>query len=182
MSLQDTLEQLRQKIAGWMNRQHRLRQRRLRVVRLEDRRLPDASFAFIGDALTLQGFDGASEAVDVSFDAAADQFHFELSSGNWSAQDSTPLDPAVGIHGNVLTVSLSGLSSLQIQGTPDLKQVTDSGDAFTVHQLTITGNSAVTLDQANDFDHVNIESLSLTLHDSDDLQLEQLDVSVADAK
>ena len=169
MSLPNFLDRLREKIAVWMKRHYRLRQRQLKVVRLEDRRLPDASFALVGDALTVQTFDGATDAVDVSFDANTNEFQLELSSGTWLSENPGPLDPAVSLNGNVLTVALPSLSELQIHGPGTPIHITDSGNAFSVGQLTITGAADVVMDSANDFGSISIEADSLTLNDSDDL-------------
>ena len=152
MSLPNYLDRLREKIAVWMKRHYRLRQRQLKVVRLEDRRLPDASFALVGDILTVEAFDGATEAVDVSFDANSNEFQLELSSGTWLSENPGPLDPAVSLNGNVLTVALPSLSELQIHGSGTPIHITDSGNAFSIGQLTITGAADVVLDSANDID------------------------------
>ncbi|RLS73839.1 MAG: hypothetical protein DWI00_10050, partial [Planctomycetota bacterium] len=177
MSLPNYLDRLREKIAVWMKRHYRLRQRQLKVVRLEDRRLPDASFALVGDILTVEAFDGATDAVDVSFDANNNEFQLELSSGTWLSENPGPLDPAVSLNGNVLTVALPSLSELQIHGSGTPIHITDSGSAFSIGQLTIAGAADVVLDSANDIDSISIEADSLTLHDSDDLEISTLQVT-----
>ncbi|MCX7400043.1 MAG: hypothetical protein NT138_20430 [Planctomycetales bacterium] len=177
MSLPNYPDRLREKIAVWMKRHYRLRQRQLKVVRLEDRRLPDASFALVGDILTVAAFDGATDAVDVSFDANNNEFQLELSSGTWLSENPGPLDPAVSLNGNVLTVALPSLSQLQIHGSGTPIRITDSGSAFSISQLTITGAADLVLDSGNDIDSISIEAHSLTLHDSDDLDISTLQVT-----
>ena len=107
MSFPKYLDRLREKIAVWIKRHYRLRQRQLKVVRLEDRRLPDASFALVGDVLTVEGFDAVTDAVDVSFDANNNEFQLELSSGTWLSENPGPLDPTVSLNGNVCLLAYS---------------------------------------------------------------------------
>ena len=177
MSFPNYLDRLREKIAVWIKRHYRLRQRQLKVVRLEDRRLPDASFALVGDLLTVEGFDGATDAVDVSFDANNNEFQLELSSGTWLSENPGPLDPTVSLNGNVLTVALPSLSELQIHGSGTPIHITDSGNSFSIGRLAITGAADVVLDSGNDIDSISIEADSLTLNDSDDLEISTLTVT-----
>ncbi len=99
MSLQDTLKQIRRQLAEWIEQQQRLRRRKLNVVRLEDRRLPDATFALIGDALNLNGFDGTTDSIDVSFDSSTSTLSLTLNSGSWMDGTGGPLDPALNVAG-----------------------------------------------------------------------------------
>ncbi len=175
MSLQNSLTVLRQKLAIWMRRQQRIRRRKLNLVRLEDRRLPDATFAFVSGmlgtdgALTLDGFDGASDAVDISFDSSAGEFQFELSGGVWQQAFPGIPDPAVTVSGNILTVAVPSLSELHINGMAStLTSVTDSGAGFSVARLDISDGGDVVLDSAgNDIDELTISANSLSLVDGD---------------
>jgi hypothetical protein len=176
MLLQTILDQLRQRFSEWMDRQQRLRYRRLKVIRLEDRRLPDASFALFGDVLILEGFEGASDVLDISFDGANDEFHFELSAGDWISSLPTPLDPAISVNGNLLTVALPELGDLRINGSPTLRSIQDSGNAFIVHHLDITQAAAVEFSSAHDFGIISVQANSLILNDLDDLQVDSLSI------
>ncbi|MFN9719093.1 MAG: beta strand repeat-containing protein, partial [Planctomycetota bacterium] len=184
MSLQDTLKQIRRQLAAWIDHHQRLRRRKLNVVRLEDRRLPDATFALIGNALTLDGFDGSTDSIDVAFDSSSSRLNFTLNSGDWLDGTGGPLDPALNVAGVLLSVDLGsllsgGLSLLQIDGGTSLKNVTDSGTEFSLQSLVVSGESDVVLDSANDFDFIDVTANSLTLKDSDELQITGFDISMS---
>ena len=83
---------VRKMFADWLARQQSLRSRKLHVVRLEDRRLPDASFALVAGVLTLDGFD-AGDQLNANFDATVDEFHFDLQSGKWDAPSRVGCPP-----------------------------------------------------------------------------------------
>jgi hypothetical protein len=176
MSLPNYLDRLREKIAVWMKRHYRLRQRQLKVVRWKTAACPTPASRWWG-MLDGGSLDGATDAVDVSFDANTNEYHLELSSGTWLSENPGPLDPAVSLNGNVLTVALPSLSELQIHGSGTPLSITDSGNAFSVGRLTITGAADVVMDSANDFDSISIEADSLTLNDSDDLEISTLQVA-----
>ena len=90
-------------------------------------------------------FGGASDDF-AQFVANNNEFQLELSSGTWLSENPGPLDPAVSLNGNVLTVALPSLSELQIHGSGTPIHITDSGSAFSIGQLTIAGAADVVLD------------------------------------
>ena len=181
MSLHDTLNQLRLKIAEWMKRQQRIRQRRLNVVRLEDRRLPDASFALVGDLLSADGFD-AGDSLNIELDSAANELQLTLLDGQWDSSGlTTPF--MLSPDQKLLTVDLSiaSVNGLQIDASVNpLSSITGSGGGLTLSQLLISGGGAVVFDNAaNDFDQIDVQADSLELRDSSDLEIVSLDLSNA---
>jgi hypothetical protein len=177
MSLPNYLDRLREKLAVWMKRHYRLRQRQLKVVRLEDRRLPDASFALVGDALTVEALMEPPTLLTFLLMRTRMNIIWSYRPEPGFPRTPAPLDPAVSLSGNVLTVALPSLSELQIHGSGTPLSITDSGNAFSVARLTITGAADVVMDSANDFDSISIEADSLTLNDSDDLEISTLQVA-----
>ena len=179
----EAIGRLRQKIADWLTHQRTIRRRKLNVVPLEDRRLPDASFGLTLGVLTLDGFDG-SDSLKVELDASTDQLHFSLSEGKWDAYDLA--DPAfqLSANGMILSVDSKSLSELRIDATDCATgglaslEITGSPAGITVSQLTITGAGSVVLDStANDISRLTISAESLELFDNHDLSIHGLNLT-----
>lgn len=162
----------------WLRRQQRLRRRRLQVTLLEDRRLPDASFALAAGVLTLDGFD-AADSLQVSFDSSSGEFQFSLQHGQWDAADLGGGPFGLTPDQQTLSVLLPTLTELQIDaGAAALTAVTQGTGSLSVGTLQISGGGQVSLNAAgNDFDEVHIQADALQLTDSDDLTLTHLQLS-----
>ncbi|MFK7817545.1 MAG: hypothetical protein AB8G99_02405, partial [Planctomycetaceae bacterium] len=75
-------------------------ERRLRLLRLEERRVLNASFAFDGtDILTLTDFDaiGGTTSIETSQDGT--EYLFDLDSGDWIAGGGHVADPLIFVNG-----------------------------------------------------------------------------------
>ncbi len=180
--MKTTIERLWRKLSQWLAQQRLLRRRKLHVVRLEDRRLPDASFGATLGALTLGGFDGG-DSLNVEFDSSANQFQFSLTDGHWDSTHSGNPGFHLSPDGKLLTFSATSLQALTIDSTSSASggltplSVTDSTGGIAVGQLTILGAGSVVLDStANDFDHLAISAESLDLFDSNDVSIQSLDI------
>ncbi|MCA9049657.1 MAG: hypothetical protein KDA89_13070, partial [Planctomycetaceae bacterium] len=154
-----------------------------RVLPLENRRLPDASFALAGGVLTLDGF-GQGDAL--SAQTIGPNIHeFTLSGGIWDANDLTghpefSLDPA---H-SVLTANLgvTALAGLTVDFTGATNGSLTSGVAgFQTGSLTVANASNVVLSSPqNDVDTIDIDSASVFLTDIDGLTIQDLTADSAD--
>jgi|GEM_PF-2674968 len=180
--MKKTIETLRRKLSQWLAQQRKLRRRKLHVVRLEDRRLPDASFGATLGALTLDGFDGG-DSLNVEFDSLEGQFQFALTNGHWDRSHSGDPGFQLSPDGKLLTFNATTLQELKIDATSSASggltplSVTDSIGGIAVGQLAILGAGSVVLDStANDFDHLAIFAESLDLFDRDDVSIHSLDI------
>lgn len=84
--MKKSIDYLRQSIKAWLIREERLRRRKLQVVRLEDRRLPDASFGAVAGALALDGFTADHvDSVPSMMDTGLDSLTLHLQNDIWDA-------------------------------------------------------------------------------------------------
>ena len=169
---------VRRMFADWLAHQQRLRSRKLHVVRLEDRRLPDASFALVAGVLTLDGFD-AGDQLNMDFDGTTDEFHFDLQSGQWDAADVAGGPFTLSNGDQTLSVGVSSLDAIHVDASAaPLAAITDGANGLATNTLQILGGGAVTLDStSNDFGTISVQADSLTLHDSNALQMDDVDVT-----
>ncbi|MEZ6060664.1 MAG: hypothetical protein R3C19_09900 [Planctomycetaceae bacterium] len=161
-------------------RPKRAGRRRLSVLKLEDRRLPDASFAVVGGALVLNGFD-AGDTLTIET-TAPDQNQFTLTNGIWDASDDDSGDLfTLSAGGQVLTVNASPdvVNRVAVHsGAGDLAGVNDGDAGVQMRLLGIRGGGDVVLDNpANNFQIISAEAESLVLTDSDDIALNGITVS-----
>ena len=180
--MKTAIERLRRKLSQWLAQQRLLRRRKLHVLRLEDRRLPDATFGATLGALTLGGFDGG-DSLNVEFNSSANRFQFSLSDGHWDSTHSGDPGFQLSPDGKLLMFSATSLQELKIDATSSTLggltplSVTDSSGGIAVGHLTILGARSVVLDStANDFDLLAISAGNLDLFDSDEVSIQSLDI------
>lgn len=187
MSLSNFLERLRDRI---LKRRALLKPRptgKLRVTRLEERKLLDAGFGFgVGDILTLDGFTAGPDAPALVIDSAPGVLTFELSNDIWAAGDlagnaafSLSVDNrTLSVDTGVATVSGIGvLAGDGVSGGDSLASVSNGTNGIEVSSLTITNGGDVTLNNAgNDFDTIDVQANSFTFSDTDDVIINGLSV------
>ncbi|MEZ6063875.1 MAG: hypothetical protein R3C19_26305 [Planctomycetaceae bacterium] len=148
--------------------------RRLRfgLMSLEDRRLPDASFALVGNAVQLDGFDpGASVEMET---IAANTFQFTLTGDVWDATLLPSADFSLDVTNTILTTTTATpITGLEVGSVNNPAIVTDGALGVQVADLTIHATGDVTLNAAaNDFDNVSIAGDDVVITDADDLTLD----------
>lgn len=187
MCLESVLNQLKRLLPGRRSRTARIPSR-LRVTRLEDRRLLDASFGIVSSSiLMLDGFD-AGDTLSISSgatsgDPASTFLTFALSAGQWDSGSPAMSSGSFQLSANqrVLTMTNpSDLDTLQIDGAAVgsgmLDQIQNGADGFQISNLNISNVDEVALTQAsNDFDTLNVDVGRLTLIDADDLEIQHLE-------
>ena len=179
--MKKSIENLRKKIKAWLVHQQRLRCRKLQVVRLEDRRLPDASFGLVAGVLTLEGFDGGdSLTLDGGLsDAVAS---FTLKTGVWDAADPDLLTGPFALSNFDKTLTLNDMSGnhgISVRATNALASVNTSTAGVQIGTLEIFGGGSVDLsDFDNDFDTVSFSAESLILFDVDSVELSDLSITL----
>ena len=139
MSLQVLLRRIRSLIGRTRDAKH-LRQLTFDVLPLEDRCLPDASFALVGSVLELGAFDAGET---VSAQDTGGGLEFTLSTGVWdSALDTAMDDFSITGGGKVLTYTpATAPTGVQIDGLATTA-VVDGANGLTVGTLEVT--SAIT--------------------------------------
>ncbi|MFO0975710.1 MAG: hypothetical protein U0996_04890 [Planctomycetaceae bacterium] len=177
MTIRAFIHRLRRSFVSWLERQQR-RDRRFQPVRLEDRRLPDASFALTGAALTVDGFD-AGDSLQISYDPGVgpgtETYNLQLTTGIWDVADvgGGPFSLSPDLH--TLTVGAASLTDLTVDASSNALATVTQGTAFAAGNLTILSGGQVQLNNAsNDFDQIAITSDSVDLGDVDDLTVSHL--------
>lgn len=183
MSLKSFLQRLRKRIFGRRALKPGASTGKLRVTRLEERKLLDASAGFMGGVLTLDAFN-LNDALSIADNAGA--LDFQLTGGNiWDA----PVGPGLSLV-NPSTLRLSAaevgnLNDLRINPTSgnDLASVS-AGAALSLTSLEVADGGMITATAAgNDFDSVSLDGASVTLTDVDDISIDTLtttsDVSIS---
>ncbi|MBL8810061.1 MAG: hypothetical protein JNM43_07795 [Planctomycetaceae bacterium] len=178
MTIRAFIHRLRRSFQFWLEQQQRHRERRFQPVRLEDRRLPDASFALTGTALAVDSFD-AGDSLQISYDPGTgpgtESFQLQLTSGIWDVADLPGGPFALSPDLHTLTVGASSLSQLTVDATGNALATVTQGTAFAAGQLTILSGGQVQLNAAaNDFDQIAVNSDSAVVYDADDLSVTQL--------
>ena len=185
--MKKSIENLRQKIRAWLMREQRARRRKLQVVRLEDRRLPDASFGIVAGVLTLDGFGEAPAggAPELTMNSGPDGLTFHLQNDVWDVSDlSGHSDFNLSSDRQTLTVltATNPITGIQVlaTGSHPLASVGDGVYGVQVADLTIVNGGNVHLDSGfSDFDTVSIWADSFTLHDTDGVQIHGLETTGA---
>ncbi len=177
MTIRAFIHRLRRSFVSWLEQQQR-RDRRFQPVRLEDRRLPDASFALTGAALTVDGFD-AGDSLQISYDPGVgpgtETYNLQLTTGIWDVADvgGGPFSLSPDLH--TLTVGAASLTDLTVDASSNALATVTQGTAFAAGNLTILSGGQVQLNNAsNDFDQIAITSDSVDLDDVDDLTVSHL--------
>ncbi len=178
MTIRAFIHRLRRSIASWLDQQQRLRDRRFQAVRLEDRRLPDASFALSGAALTVDGFD-AGDSLQISYDPGVgpgtETYNLQLTTGIWEVTDVGGGPFALSPDLRTLTVGAASLTDLTVDASSNALSTVTQGTAFSTGNLTILSGGQVQLNNAaNDFDQIAITSDSVDIADADDLTISNL--------
>ncbi|MDA1230781.1 MAG: hypothetical protein O2856_08405, partial [Planctomycetota bacterium] len=175
--MKKSIENLRQKIKAWLAQEQRARRRKLLVVRLEDRRLPDASFGMLGGILALDGFD-LGDTLTVEGDLTGGEGGtFTLLTGKWDAFDSDLLTGPFSLSNMNHTLNLgpATVDALHISAVDPLTAINTSPTGVQVGSLQIAGGGAVDLTGINtDFDTISITADSLSLIDVDDVEITHL--------
>ena len=190
MSLRNFLGRLRKRIAD--RRAHSMPRStgKLRVTRLEDRKLLDAGFGLdIAGILQLDGFtaDPINGSPLLTMDSSPGVLTFELQNDIW-AVGNVGGNAAFSLSGdnrtltvdtNVATVSgIAVLAGDGVVGGDALESIDDGPNGIQVSSLTITNGGDVSLDStSNDFDSISVQSNSLNLADADDLAISQLNTT-----
>ncbi|HAD61946.1 MAG TPA: hypothetical protein DCG12_22130, partial [Planctomycetaceae bacterium] len=179
MSLKSFLHRMRKRIFGRRGVPRRSAAR-LRVVRLEDRNLLDATAAFVAGTLTLDSFTGVPDTLTISdstFDPGG--IDFALTGGNWAAAPTGLTLSATNIV-TLAAVDVASLNNLTIDGSGSPLTAVDSANDLQISTLNITDGGAVTMsDASNDFDTVSVTGDSLTLSDADGLELSSVSTTGA---
>ncbi|MBL8814738.1 MAG: hypothetical protein JNL58_01820 [Planctomyces sp.] len=163
----------------WLASIARRTDRRLHAMRLEDRRLPDASFGLVAGILTLDGFD-SGDVLQASSDASTGSFQFSLESGIWEesngslfdlSQDRRTLTVSGFGNGNGVGSGNGGIAEIVIDGqSGPLSRVVDGPSGLSVARLSIIGVEAVEFDSSfTDVNVLNAEVTELNFRDRDDL-------------
>ncbi|MCA9082800.1 MAG: hypothetical protein KDA81_02035, partial [Planctomycetaceae bacterium] len=170
---------------------------RLRVMRLEERRLLDASFGInVAGILDLSGFDngGMAGGDQLSLQSVSDGtshgFEFTLANGFWDQTALTNPDVSgrsmlsVDLHtltiynnvgGNDQSPTVTGIS-INASGQA-LQSIANSGD-FAVSHLSVVDGGSITLNAGSvDLDTISATGESLTISDIDDLELNQVSLT-----
>ncbi|MEZ6130494.1 MAG: Calx-beta domain-containing protein [Planctomycetaceae bacterium] len=153
-----------------------------RVLPLERRRLPDASFALAAGLLTLDGFDSGDSLQVETTSLSPDVHQFTLTNGVWDVADvavGLTLDPFMkvltvdsAVAGPVTTISIDDL-------TNPLANVTDGAMGLHIATLNIDapGGNVVLDAPATDLDNVDIQADSLILNDADGINIAGLQLT-----
>ena len=176
MSLKNFIDRMRKRILVRRAQMQPRSKGKLRVTKLEDRKLLDAGFGVgVAGILTLDGFDGG-DALSFEGDLTSGGGSFTLESGIWNAANMAPAF-AISNDGHTLNVN-SPVNGVNINADEALAGVNSIGNGLQVASLEIVGGGNVSLDSANnDFDSLSISADSLTVTDIDDLVLHDVTVS-----
>lgn len=191
MSLERLLRQLKKLTTGRRNRLAATPSR-LRVTRLEDRRLLDASFGIVSSGiLMLDGFDaGDTLTISSGFTPPAGPappvsafLSFALSAGQWDSGSAALSSGNFQLSADHKVLTMTGpasLNTLQIDGLAagggTLEQVQNGANGFQISSLSISDVDRVELtDTSNDFDTLTADVGRLTLVDADDLEIAGLE-------
>ncbi len=183
-----------QRLKRWLAEIVRRSNPRLRAVRLEDRRLPDASFALVSGVLTLDGFDGG-DTLSLLTNPDTGQHEFSLEHGTWQTSEASSGSFSGSLSADLQTlyvgaaevdaIFIRGGDSQLSSGTPfnsstGLRAVTDGAVGLVVSSLTITDVESVQLDSPfTDLDQISVSSESVVIHDTDDLEIHDLSATTA---
>ncbi|MEQ9407589.1 MAG: hypothetical protein RIK87_07665 [Fuerstiella sp.] len=176
MSLKSYLDRLRRRILKRMGQAAPRPRGRLRVVRLEDRRLLDATASLVGGALLLESFDALDQLTISDSAFSPGGIDFGLASGVWNA----PTDPGLVLSApGILTLSPNNMTDLTVDAAADPLASVNATDDLQLSTLQITGGGDVLLTDANnDFDSVSIDADSLSLVDVDAVELTSLSITL----
>lgn len=180
MSISNFLQRLRKRIQKHHAQIQPRSAGKLRVTKLEERKLLDAAASLIGGAaLTLDSFDAIDQlTISESATAGVGALDFTLDSGSWTSVSGTGLSAA----GNILTVdamATAALTSLRIDSTnpTHLTSVNSSINLQIADVAVVNGGDISFNAAANDFDSFSATGTSLLLKDADAVELGDVSVS-----
>ena len=180
MPVTTLLQILRQVFSNPRLKQKQGKKLQFSPILLEERWLPDASFALVGSVLHLDGF-----AADASLEiqSVGNEFQFDLTGDKWDA--SLLPDTNFDISGLTTLQTLAGgtITSISIgSATTEIGNVLNGAGKLTVGALSIQSTGTVTLDHVdNDFGTVSIVATGdVTLHDTNDLSIDVINSGLND--
>ena len=179
MSLKNFLSGLRKRIS---DRRAAIAPRsagKLRIIKLEDRKLLDAGFSVIGSVLTLDGFDGGDT---LTMEGGQDNgsASFSLQNNIWHVADLAAPFTLSGDSKTLTLTDMTGVNGFKVDAAAaPLANVNSGGTGVQISSLEISGGGNVTLNgAASDFDTVSVDADSLTLFDIDSVEFNNLSITL----
>ena len=178
MSIKNFLDRLRKRISDRRALVQPRSTGKLRVTRLEERKLLDAGFSVLAGAITLDNF-SLNDTLTIDGDLSAGTGSFTLLNGTWDPTNLLLVSGEFSLAGKTLSQATTGpISTLNIDASVAataaegaLAGVTSSAIGLQVANLNVTDGGNINLSGGlDDFDTVSVDgdhSASLNLVDAD---------------